>query len=86
MQISLRFNVKHDTEGMSKSVHKSRRSSETGKSSCFSSSSVREKRRLVEEAQLKVEALEQRRSLERRLEKEEAEFKKRELKIAEERE
>ena len=39
----LRFNVKHDTEGMSKSVHKSRRSSKTGKSSYFSSSSVREK-------------------------------------------
>ena len=86
MQISLQFNVKHDTEGMLKSVHKSRRSSKTGKSSHFSSSTVREKRRLLEEARLKVEALEQRQSLECRFEKEEAEFKKRELKIAEDRE
>ena len=47
---------------------------------------MREKRRLLEEAQLKVEALEQRQSLERRLEEEEAEFHKRELEIAKERE
>ena len=78
--------MKHDTEGMLKSVHKSRRSSKTGKSSHLSSSTVREKRRLLEEARLKVEALEQRQSLECRFEKEEAEFKKRELKIAEDRE
>ena len=81
-----KFKMKHDTKGMSKSSHKSRRSSKTGRSSGSSSSSVREKRRLFEEARLKVEALEQRQTLERRLEEEEAEFKKRELEIAEERE
>ena len=47
---------------------------------------MREKRRLFEEAPLKVETHEQRKNLERRLEGEEAEFKKRELEIAEERE
>ena len=81
-----KFRAKNDTKGRSKSVHKSCRSSKTGKSSRTSSSSVREKQRLLEEARLKVEALEQRQSLECRLEEEEAEFKKRELEIAEERE
>ena len=76
--------MKSATKAMSKSDHKSRRSSKTGRSSI--SSSVREKRRILEEARLRVEALEQKQSLERLLEEEEAEFKKRELKIAEERE
>ena len=51
-------------------------------------SSVREKRRILEEARLRVEALEQKQNLERlqEEEEEEAEFKKRELEIAEERE
>ena len=75
--------MKSATKAMSKSDHKSRRSSKTGRSSI--TSSVREKRRILEEARLKVEALEQKQSLERRLE-EEAEFKKRELEIAEDRE
>lgn len=77
--------VKHDTKGMSKSVHKLPRLSKTRKGSRSSASSVREKRRIFEEARLKVEALEQKQSLEHRLEKE-AEFKKIKLEIAEERE
>ena len=76
--------MKRATKAMSKSDHKSRRSSKTGRSSI--TSSVREKRRILEEARLRVEALEQKQSLERLLEEEEAEFKKRELEIAEERE
>ena len=76
--------MKGATKAMSKSDHKSRRSSKTGRSSI--TSSVREKRRILEEARLRVEALEQKQSLERLLEEEEAEFKKRELEIAEERE
>ena len=81
-----KYTAKNDTKGRSKSDHKSHRSSKTGKSSRTSSSSVRVKRRLLEKARLKVEALEQRQSLERRLEEEEAEFQKRELEIAKERE
>ena len=81
-----KYKAKNDTKGRSKSDRKSHRSSKTGKSSRTSSSSVREKRRSLEEARLKVEALEQRQSLERRLEEEEAEFQKRELEIAKERE
>ena len=81
-----KYKAKNDTKGGSKSSHKSHWSSKTGKSSRTSSSSVRENRRLLEEARLKVEALEQRQSLGRRLEKEEAEFLKRELEIAKERE
>ena len=73
--------MKSDTKAMSKSDHKLRRSSKTGKSSI--TSSVREKRRILEEAPLRVEALEQKQSLERLLEEEEAEFRKRELEIAE---
>jgi len=81
-----KYKAKNDTKGRSKSDRKSHRSSKTWKSSRTSSSSVREKRRLLEEARLKVEALEQRQSLEHRLEEEEAEFQKRELEIAKERE
>ena len=73
--------MKGATKAMSKSDHKSRRSSKTGRSSI--SSSVREKRRILEEARLRVEALEQKQILERLLEEEEAEFKKKELEIAE---
>ena len=76
--------MKSATKAMSKSDHKSRRSSKTGRSSI--TSSVREKRRILEEARLREEALEQKQSLERPLEDEEAEFRKRELEIAEERE
>ena len=77
--------MKSATKAMSKSDQpKSHRSSKTGRSSI--TSSVREKRRLLEEARLRVAALEQKQSLERLLEEEEAEFKKRELEIAEERE
>ena len=76
--------MKRATKAMSKSDHKSRRSSKTGKS--FITGSLREKRRILKEARLRVEALEQKQSLERLLEGEEAEFRKRELEIAEERE
>ena len=76
--------MKSATKAMSKSDLKSRRLIKTGKSSI--TSSVREKHRILEEAWLRVEALEQKQSLERLLEEEEAEFRKRELKIAEERE
>ena len=71
---------------MSKSDHNSRQSSKTGRSSI--TSSVREKCKILEEARLRVEALEQKQSMERLLkeEEEEAEFRKRELEIAEERE
>ena len=75
--------MKSATKAMLKSDHKSHRSSKTGRSSI--TSSVREKRRILKEAWLRVEALEQKQSLERLLEGEEAEFKKRELEIAEER-
>ena len=75
--------MKSAMKAMLKSDHKLRQSSNTGRSSI--TSSVREKRRILEEARLRVEALEQKQSLERFLE-EEAEFKKRELEIAEERE
>ena len=76
--------MKSASKAMSKSDHKSRRSSKTGRSSI--TSSVREKHRILEEARLRVEVLEPKQSLEHRLEEEEAEFKKRELEIAEERE
>ena len=72
------------TKAMSKLDLKLRRSTKTGRSSI--TSGVREKRRIPEEARLRVEALEQKQSLERLLEEEEAEFRKRELEIAEERE
>ena len=64
-------------------IDKSRWSSKTERSSI--TSSVREKRRSLEEARRRVEALEQKQSLERLL-GEEAEVRKRELEIAEERE
>ena len=80
--------IKSATKAMSKSDHKSRQSSKTGRSSI--TSSVREKCKILEEARLRVEALEQKQSMERLLkeeeEEEEAEFRKRELEIAEERE
>lgn len=75
--------MKSATKAMSKSDHKSRWSSKTGRSSI--TSSVREKRRTLKEARLRVEALEQKQSLERLL-GEEAEVWKRELDFAEERE
>ena len=64
--------MKGTTKAMSRSDHKSRRSSKTGRISI--TSSVREKRRILEEARLRVEVLEQKQSLERLLEEEEAEF------------
>ena len=73
--------MKSAMKAMSKSDHKSCRSSKTGRSSI--SRSVREKRRILEEARLRVEALEQKQILEHLLEEEEAEFKKKELEIAE---
>lgn len=81
-----KLKMKHNTKGMLRSVHKSRRSRKTGRSSNSSRSSVRDKRRILEEAQLKVEVLERKQSLERRLEEEKVDFKRRELKIAEDRE
>jgi len=61
--------MKSATKAMSKSDHKSRRSSNTWRSSI--TSSVREKRRILEEARLRVEALEQKQSFERLLEEDE---------------
>lgn len=81
-----KLKMKHNTKGMLRSVHKSRRSRKTGRSSNSSRSSVRDKRRILEEAQLKVEVLERKQSLERRLEEEKVDFKRRELEIAEDRE
>ena len=63
----------------------SRRSSKMGKDSCSTRSSIKEKRRIVEEVRLRMEALEEKQSLERRLEEEEVEFKRRELELEEER-
>ena len=79
--------IKSATKAMSKSDHKSHQSSKTGRSSI--TSSVREKCKILEEARLRVEALEQKQSIERLLkeeEQEEAESRKRELDIVEERE
>ncbi|KAJ7363157.1 hypothetical protein OS493_011435 [Desmophyllum pertusum] len=47
--------------------------------------SGREKRRILEEAKLKIDVLEEKQYLERRMEEEEAELKKKELQIEEER-
>jgi len=69
-----KLKMKHNTKGIFRSVHKSRRSSK--RSSNSSRSSVRDKQRI--EARLKVEALERKQSLERRLQ-EEVDFKRREL-------
>lgn len=51
----------------------------------MTSKSAKKKRKIVEKAQLQMEALEERQNLERRLENEEAEFKKRELEVEEKR-
>lgn len=45
-----KLKMKHNTKGILRSVHKSRRSSKTGRSSNSSRSSVRDKRRILEEA------------------------------------
>ena len=80
-----KFNMKYETKENTKSSRHSRRSSKTGKDSCSTRSSVKEKRRIVEEARLKKEALGAKQSLERRLEEEEVELKRRELELEEER-
>ena len=80
-----KFNMKYETKSNAKSSRYSRRSSKTGEDSCSTRSSVKEKRRIVVEARLKMEALEEKQSLERRLEEEEVEFKRRELELEEER-
>ena len=73
------------TKANAKSSCHSHSSSKTGKDSCSTRSSVKEKRRIVKEARLKMEALEEKRGLERHLEEEEVEFKRRELELEEER-
>ena len=80
-----KFNMKYEKKANAKSSRHSRRSSKTGEDSCSTCSSVKEKRRIVVEARLKTEALEEKQSLERRLEEEEVEFKRRELELEEER-
>ena len=80
-----KFNMKYEKKANAKSSRHSRRSSKTGEDSCSTRSSVKEKRRIVVEARLKMEALEEKQSLERRLEEEEVEFKRRELEFEEER-
>ena len=76
-----KFNMKYETKSNAKSSRYSRRSSKTGEDSCSTRSSVKEKRKIVVEARLKMEALEEKQSLERRLEEEEVEFKRRELEL-----
>ena len=76
--------MKSATKAMSKSDHKSHRSSKTGRSSI--KSGIRENRRILEETRLRVEGLDPKQSLEHLQEEEEAELKKRELEIVEERE
>ena len=76
-----KFNMKYETKSNAKSSRYSRRSNKTGEDSCSTRSSVKEKRRIVVEARLKMEALEEKQSLERRLEEEEVEFKRRELEL-----
>ena len=73
--------MKYETKSNAKSSRYSRRSSKTGEDSCSTRSSVKEKRKIVVEARLKMEALEEKQSLERRLEEEEVEFKRRELEL-----
>ena len=80
-----KFQMKHETKEMAKSSRHSRRSTKNGKSSCSTPSSVKVKQKIVEEARLKIEALEEKQSLERCLEEQEAEFKRREREIEEER-
>ena len=80
-----KFQMKHETKEMAKSSRHSRRSTKNRKSSCSTPSSVKVKQKIVQEARLKIEALEEKQSLERCLEEQEAEFKRREREIEEER-
>ncbi|KAJ7363154.1 hypothetical protein OS493_011432 [Desmophyllum pertusum] len=57
----------------------------SGTNLASSKCSGREKRRILEEAKLKIDVLEEKQYLERRMEEEEAELKKKELQIEEER-
>ena len=54
-------------------------STKNRKSSCSTPSSVKVKQKIVEEARLRIEALEEKQRLERCLEEQEAEFKRRAL-------
>ena len=56
-----KFQMKHETKERAKSNRHSRRSTKNRKSSCSTTSSVK----LVEEARLKIEALEEKQSFER---------------------
>ena len=76
-----KFNMKYEKKANAKSSRHSRRSSKTGEDSCSTRSSVKEERRIVVEARLKMEALEEKQSLERRLEEEEVEFKEENLNL-----
>ena len=80
-----KFNMKYEKKGNVKLSCHSCRSSKTGKDSCSTRSSVKEKRRIVEEARWKMKALEEKQSLECHLEAEEVEFKRRELELEEKR-
>ena len=78
--------VKQDTKERAKSSHHSRRSTKNKKKVYVPLlSSVKTKQNIVEEARLRIGALEEKQSLERCLEEQEAEFKRRELEIEEER-
>lgn len=76
-----KFNMKYEKKANAKSSRHSRRSSKTGEDSCSTRSSVKEERRIVVEARLRTEALEEKQSLERRLEEEEVEFKEENLNL-----
>ena len=80
-----KFQIKQDTKERAKSSRHPRWSTKNRKSLCSTPSSVKVKQKIVEEARLRIEALEEKQSLERCLEEQEAKFKRREPEIEEER-